>query len=103
MPNFLKRLSRSIRGFSHRQALTRLRDDLHFVPTVIYDIGAHQARWTTVARGIFPDSQYFLFEANPDNAEVLQASKERHFIATLSFADGIECDFFVPRANISTT
>lgn len=102
MRRLLSRLSRRLKGFSHQQTLVRLRDVVDFTPRVIYDIGAYHGTWTIDARKIFPTSQYFLFEANPDNAPVLQASGEHYFIAALA-RDERQAAFYVPKSDVSAT
>jgi len=102
MRRLLSRLSRRLKGFSHQQTLVRLRNVADFTPLVIYDIGAYHGTWTLDARKIFPAAQYFLFEANPDNAPVLQASGERYFIAALA-RDERQAAFYVPKSDIPAT
>jgi FkbM family methyltransferase len=97
MRRALTRLYRHWKGFSHQDSLKRLREGLDFEPHVIYDIGAHHGHWTRMARKIFPRPEYVLFEANPDNTSVLQASGERHYIAALAAEDGAQREFYLPR------
>lgn len=99
----LARLSQHLKGFSHWQALERLRDVTGFAPHVIYDIGAYHGRWTRAARRVFPAARYLLFEANADNEIVLRASGERYFIAALSREEGREVDFYRPAQGTSAT
>src|SRR5205823_8067309 len=96
MPRLLTRLSRHLRGFSHQQSLVRLRDAFNFVPTVVYDIGAYHGDWTKATRKVFPAAEYFLFEANPENALILRASGESHFIAALAEKEGMQMKFHLP-------
>ena len=35
-----------------------------YVPSVILDIGANKGDWTTSMKEIYPESTYYLFEAN---------------------------------------
>src|SRR5256885_9446940 len=102
MGRLLSRLSRRLKGFSHQQTVVRLRNVADFTTLVIYDIGAYHGTWTLDARKIFPTAQYFLFEANPDNAPVLQASGERYFIAALP-RDERQAAFYVPKSDIPAT
>jgi len=85
-----------LRGFSHQQSLVRLRDAFNFVPTVVYDIGAYHGDWTKATRKVFPAAEYFLFEANPENALILRASGESHFIAALAEKEGMQMKFHLP-------
>lgn len=80
---------------SHRNALARLKAG-GFAPATIYDIGAYRAGWSRVASEIFPHANFVLFEANADNAALLQDFGHRHFIVALADTDG-ERTFFLPR------
>jgi FkbM family methyltransferase len=102
MSGLLTRLSRRLQGFSHQQALARLKTAFEFTPATIYDIGAYHGNWTRLARRIYPTSRYFLFEANPEHASVLQSTGERFFIAALAEKDGVSADFYTAR-NASAT
>lgn len=102
MRRALTRLYRHWKGFSHQESLQRLRNAFDFVPQVIYDIGAHHGRWTKDIRALFPQAQYVLFEANPDNAAVLAATGERYYIAALSENEGERRNFYVPRQATTT-
>jgi FkbM family methyltransferase len=102
MSSLLTRLSRRLQGFSHQQALARLKNAFQFTPATIYDIGAYHGNWSRLARRIYPTSQYFLFEANPEHSSVLQSTGERYFIAALGEKDAVPADFYTPR-NASAT
>ncbi len=97
MRRMLTRLWRHAQGFSHQQALARLRDTFEFTPETIYDIGAYHGNWTRLARRVFPDARYFLFEANPDHAEILRSTGERYFIAALADRENEPANFYTPR------
>jgi FkbM family methyltransferase len=97
MRRLLTRLSRHLQGFSHQQALARLKNAFGFTPGTIYDIGAYYGNWTKLARRIYPSARYFLFEANPEHASILQSTGERYFIAALAEKDGARADFYTPR------
>ncbi len=108
-PVSAKRLSRAfkravqhVRGFSHKDALLRLRDEFGFAPEVIYDIGAHHGKWSAEVRGLFPHAQFFLFEANPANEEVLATASETYHIAALSEHDGQRRNFYTPKTGSNT-
>jgi FkbM family methyltransferase len=81
---------------SHRNALLRLRS-LGFAPSTIYDIGACRGGWARLAREVFPDAQFVLFEANADHAAELARSGHRHLIVALGAEDGAAKPFHVPR------
>jgi len=99
--SLLTRLVQHYRGFSHQQTLARLKS-LGFVPSVVYDIGAHKGKWTGMARGIYPEAQYLLFEANSDNERALQDTGERYCIAALAAEDAVQREFYLPRYAVST-
>ncbi len=56
-----------------------------FTPSVIYDVGAYKGSWTKTMKEIFSSSNYYLFEANPENKSYLE--KYNHFIALLGAED----------------
>lgn len=49
----------------HFIRLLRCRDR-GFRPRIVYDIGAHEGRWTEMCQSIFSPAQCFLFEPQPD-------------------------------------
>jgi FkbM family methyltransferase len=102
MHRLLTRLSRHLQGFSHRQALARLKNTFDFTPEIIYDIGAYHGNWARLARRIYPAAHYILFEANPEHASMLRSTGERHFIAALADKEGAHANFYTPR-NAGTT
>jgi FkbM family methyltransferase len=65
-------------AFWHLQdvAYTRLRDR-GFAPGGILDIGAHDGRWALSIQPIFPNCPIILFEARPEQAELLSATCSR--------------------------
>ncbi len=87
--------------FSHEQTLQRLRA-LGFTPRTIYDVGAFRGYWTKAARKVFPDADYFLFEANPENTPGLSETGERFFVAALSTDEGAAKEFYLPRNATAT-
>lgn len=87
--------------FSHEQALQRLAS-FGYAPKTIYDIGAFYGYWTKATRKVFPDAQYVLFEANPDNESRLRESGERYIIAALSGEEGAQTSFFLPKNAVGT-
>lgn len=96
-------VKRKAAKLSHRNALLRLKA-LGFRPAAIYDIGAYRGGWTRLAREVFPEATFVLFEANADNAEYLSGrhlAAHRHFTVALSAQDG-EKPLFLPRAGDAT-
>ncbi|MBW8079386.1 MAG: FkbM family methyltransferase [Gallionella sp.] len=98
----ITRAIRHVRGFSHRDSLLRLRNSFSFSPKIIYDIGAHHGKWSEEISKLFPDAEFFLFEANPANEKYLQNAPGRHFIVALSAEDGRKCEFFTPKTGSNT-
>lgn len=87
--------------FSHEQALQRLAS-LGFAPKTIYDIGAFYGYWTKAAKKVFPNAQYVLFEANPDNTAKLDESGERYVLAALAGDDKASRTFYLPKTAVGT-
>jgi FkbM family methyltransferase len=58
-----------------------------FEPNVIYDIGAYQGLWSAKIKELFPKSQFFLFEANENNAFFLKSQPFPYFFALLGDKD----------------
>jgi FkbM family methyltransferase len=102
MQRFLSRIYRHLTGYSHEQVLTRLLALDSFVPSVIYDIGAHRGNWTRSARKVLSSAEYVLFEANPDNAPALKLTGESFHIAALSAEEGRQRNFYLPRLSVTT-
>ena len=98
----ITRAVRHVRGFSHRDTLIRLRDNFLFSPRVIYDIGAHQGKWSTEVSALFPNAKIFMFEANPANEQNLVGSASSYVIAALSDQDGQKRQFFTPKTGSNT-
>jgi FkbM family methyltransferase len=66
----------------YQQRLSHLRN-LGFCPKVIYDIGACRATWMEQAEPIFPNSQFYFFEANEDNRPFLEKKGRPFFMELL--------------------
>lgn len=58
-----------------------------FNPKVIYDIGAHKGLWSYHMWPVFPDSQFYLFEANKENKCHLSKHRFPFFIGLLGDKD----------------
>jgi len=71
----------------YQQRLANLRD-LGFRPKVIYDIGAAFGTWTDQTEEIFPNSQFYLFEANRNKTDFLEKKKHPFFIEVLGDQEG---------------
>jgi FkbM family methyltransferase len=61
-----------------------------FEPKVIYDIGACLGNWTKIAKTIWPDASYYLFEAMPEAESNLKTMGSKYNIDVLSDKDGRE-------------
>jgi FkbM family methyltransferase len=66
----------------YQQRLCHFRN-LGFYPKVIYDIGACQGKWTEETESVFPDSAYYLFEANEKHTHLLKKQRHPFFIVLL--------------------
>lgn len=58
------------------QRIKFLRDKYNFEPSVIYDIGSHEGKWTEECKKIYPKSQFIQFEANTNKK---QLTPDAHF------------------------
>lgn len=56
-------------------------------PKVIYDIGACVLHWTREAVNIWPEAQYFAFEAMPESEKIFNHFGVPHHIGVLSDSD----------------
>ncbi len=54
-----------------------------FEPKVIYDIGAYRGEWSNQLKNVFPQSDFFLFEANKNNEPYLRKQGFPYFIELL--------------------
>jgi FkbM family methyltransferase len=64
-----------------------------FNPKVIYDIGACWGEWSAIAKRLWPDAKFFLFEADSDKGKFLRLRGE-HNIGVLSSTDGADVRFY---------
>jgi len=60
----------------------------------VYDVGAHQGRWSLDTKTVCPNSQFILFEANPTYAKDLKESGFRSFNMLLSNPGRTHVDFY---------
>ena len=63
-----------------------------FVPKVVYDIGAHKAKWSELICTLYPDSELILFDAS-DEYECNYVNK-KYLINCLSNEDNKEVTFY---------
>jgi FkbM family methyltransferase len=79
---------------THKDYLIKLRDEFGFIPRVIYDVGACVMCWTTVAKEVWPNSEYYLFEAMEEAEELYQESNHKYHIGVFSDIDNKEVTFY---------
>jgi FkbM family methyltransferase len=79
---------------THQDYLFRLRDEFNFTPSVIYDVGACVLHWTTIAKEVWPNAQYFLFEAMEESEEIFLETNLPYEIGVFSDVDNKEVTFF---------
>ena len=72
--------------------LEKLRDE-GFHPKIIYDVGACWGEWSAIAKHLWPDAQFFLFEACTDKQPYLRL-RGNYFTGVLSSTDGAEVRFY---------
>jgi len=64
-------------------------------PDLIFDIGAHKGTWTAETITVFPEAQYYLFEANTyDELNKLSKSNIKVFSNIILNSDNIEVPWF---------
>jgi hypothetical protein len=85
---------------SHEASLLRLKQ-IGFEPAIIYDLGAHRGDWTREASRVYPNAQYFLFEANSDHVEYLRQTGHKYFISALGSDDLQGKPFYLPKEGTS--
>jgi len=69
-------------------------------PKVVYDIGACVLHWTNKAKDVWPNAQYFLFDANEQVEPVLKASGHPYWLDLLTDADSKELTFYKKTDNL---
>lgn len=76
------------------QRLKFLKDKFDFKPKVIYDIGAYEGHWTNESKKVFPDANYYLFEANLDKKEILEETKYPVYYDVLYSENNHEVNYY---------
>lgn len=79
---------------THQDYLKRLRDEFGFTPKVVYDVGACVLHWTTIAKEVWPNSDYYLFEAMEESEELFVETPHRYQIGVFSDVDNKEITFY---------
>lgn len=63
-------------------------------PKVIYDIGACVLHWTREARLVWPEAEFYAFEAMPESADIFKTFNVPYYIGVLSSSNGKELEFY---------
>jgi len=71
----------------HVNFLKKLKDEYHFEPKVIYDIGANVLHWTKEAKNIWNNSEIIVFDAITTAKFLYEEQKLKHYIGVLSDED----------------
>jgi FkbM family methyltransferase len=79
---------------SHQDYLIKLRDEFGFTPTHIYDVGACVLHWLTIAKEVWPNSSYYLFDAMEESEEIFQETPHDYHIGVYSDVDNKEVIFY---------
>lgn len=74
--------------------------NMNIKPKVIYDIGACVLHWTRKAKEIWPESEYYLFDANKNVEPILKQSGYPYWIDVLTDTDGRKLKFYVRDDNL---
>ena len=80
---------------AHVDYLYHMRNHFKINPKVIYDIGASVLHWTDAARQVWPNSNYFAFEAMDECGFLYQESNVGFSMGVLSDQDGKLVDFYM--------
>ena len=67
----------------HLAVLSKLKEE-NFQPNVIYDIGSCEGNWTEMATTIWPNCEFYLFDANEDLNELYKERKYNYYLGLLS-------------------
>ena len=80
----------------HFSKLHELKKSLlkNFSPKKILDIGAYKGEWTRNAKKIFPDSSFFLIEANKDLEDFLKLTGENYKVSVLGSENNKIINYF---------
>ncbi len=92
----LKNLSKENHStfIAHEEYLTNLRDNYNFTPNVVWDVGACVLHWTTMAKRVWPNSEYILFEAMEESEELFAETNHKYCIGVFSDIDDKEVVFY---------
>jgi FkbM family methyltransferase len=79
---------------AHQEYLYRMRDEFGFTPKVIYDLGACVLHWTSIAKEVWPDAEYYLFDAMEESEEIFEETNHQYYIGVLSDTNNKEVTFY---------
>ena len=80
---------------SHKKRLLQLKKKIY--PKTILDIGAHEGKWSLIAKEIFPESNIFMIEANEDKYDILKKTLIPFDIALLGDKENKYVDYYKTR------
>lgn len=83
LPLFLLSSLSAVEGKDMHAERLKFFKDKGFSPKVVYDIGAFRGNWTRQIKNIFPEAEFYLFEANPQNRPHIAHVGSKSFIAVL--------------------
>lgn len=92
----LKELSdRKLLPRVHIEYLNNIRNNYKYVPGVVYDIGACVLHWTNQARVVWPEANFYCFDAMPEVEFIFKDSNISGYnIGVLSDTNGKTVQFF---------
>lgn len=77
----------------HKAYLVKLKNK-GFEPNVIYDIGACVLHWTSVAKELWPNAEYIVFDALPKAKAIYESENFKHYVGVLGDEDGKQVSFY---------
>lgn len=93
--NHLKNISKNRPiNQSHQDYLFKLKQEFNFNPKIIWDVGACVLHWTTIAKEVWPNAEYILFEAMEESEELFVESGHKYHIGVYSDIDNKDVTFF---------
>ncbi len=79
---------------THQEYLIRMRDEFGFNPNIIYDVGACVNHWNTIAKEVWPNAKYYLFEAMEESEDLFLEGNDPYEIGVFSDVDDKEVTFY---------
>lgn len=79
---------------SHQEYLFKLKNEFNFNPKVIWDVGACVLHWTTIAKEVWPDAEFILFEAMEESEDLFVETNHKYCIGVFSDIDDKEIKFY---------